>query len=437
MASIEDIAREVIAGKWGSGADRVTALTNAGYNASDVQSKVNSMMYGNATSPTPVATPTTTPATTPTNNATKSTSTTGDIKTQIDNIAQQIASYSSNNTNKAQGYLNQLIKNSNNTYTPQYSDKIEGMLNDIGNLTSKQFKDKYGATKDSLAKEIANSKFEYDPESDATYQQYKDAYTRMGQQAMEDTLGTVSARTGGLASSYAGVASQSAYNNYMQQLADKIPELKQLAYQMYQGDLQNKQNAFNNYNALSDTEYSRWANDQNTKINGLLSQITGYNNLENTNYGMWNDAQNRKDSATTTALQTMLNLDEAGFNKLVSKLGALTNYDQYKNPTVKATGGSGGGNPTSNDPVADIVKQGINGFTSGVTSSLNGTPAPSETTSKSTDYTPYQVLNSKTDNGVQIEGLGNVTWSQLEQLVNMGKVKEEVSHGKVRYSVAQ
>jgi hypothetical protein len=39
--SINEIAHEVIAGKWGNGTDRVERLTKAGYNASTVQKEVN------------------------------------------------------------------------------------------------------------------------------------------------------------------------------------------------------------------------------------------------------------------------------------------------------------------------------------------------------------------------------------------------------------
>ena len=42
-------------------------------------------------------------------------------------------------------------------------------------------------------------------------------------------LGQVAARTGGLASSYAGSAAQQTYDGYMSALADKVPELRQLA----------------------------------------------------------------------------------------------------------------------------------------------------------------------------------------------------------------
>ena len=89
---------------------------------------------------------------------------------------------------------------------------------------------RYQSQIDDLTKQILNREaFSYDPEKDPTYQQYKESYTRSGERAMQDTLGQVSARTGGLASSYAGSAAQQTYDNYMGALADKIPELKQLA----------------------------------------------------------------------------------------------------------------------------------------------------------------------------------------------------------------
>lgn len=42
--SIDDVANEVIAGQWGNGEDRKTALANAGYDYSEVQNRVNEKM---------------------------------------------------------------------------------------------------------------------------------------------------------------------------------------------------------------------------------------------------------------------------------------------------------------------------------------------------------------------------------------------------------
>lgn len=47
LKTIDEIAREVIAGKWGSGEERKRRLTEAGYNYSEVQAKVNQILKKN------------------------------------------------------------------------------------------------------------------------------------------------------------------------------------------------------------------------------------------------------------------------------------------------------------------------------------------------------------------------------------------------------
>lgn len=50
--SIDELAREVIDGKWGTGADRKKRLTDAGYNYSEVQARVNQILKGDNNKPT-------------------------------------------------------------------------------------------------------------------------------------------------------------------------------------------------------------------------------------------------------------------------------------------------------------------------------------------------------------------------------------------------
>ena len=101
--------------------------------------------------------------------------------------------------------------------------------------------------------------FSYDPTTDPMYQQYAETYARQGRQAMEDTLGQVAARTGGLASSYAGAAAQQQYQNYMAQLADRVPELRQLAYSMYVDD-------YNRQLGLADRAYQMYSGDRDSYL---------------------------------------------------------------------------------------------------------------------------------------------------------------------------
>lgn len=110
-----------------------------------------------------------------------------------------------------------------------------------------------------MANNLANYRaFEYDPSTDPAYLQYADSYTRGGQRAMTDVLGQLAARTGGMASSYAGSMAQQTYDQYMTDLANKVPELRQLAYSMYVDDYNRQVENYNRaYNQYADA-YGRW-----------------------------------------------------------------------------------------------------------------------------------------------------------------------------------
>lgn len=92
--------------------------------------------------------------------------------------------------------------------------------------------------------------FSYAPETDPTYQQYRDTYTRMGEKARDDTIGVLRSRGGGQVSSYAAIAAQQAEEAYMQELADKVPELRQLAYQMWLDEGDRARSDLRMYDAL-------------------------------------------------------------------------------------------------------------------------------------------------------------------------------------------
>lgn len=132
-------------------------------------------------------------------------------------------------------------------------------LGDFSSDNILPYEDKYSAqTGDLLGKIMNREPFSYDPANDPLYQQYADSYTRMGKQAMEDTLAQISARTGGLASSYAGTASQQTYDGYMAALADKVPELRQLAYQMYMDEGNTMRQDLNLLQQLEAIAYDRY-----------------------------------------------------------------------------------------------------------------------------------------------------------------------------------
>lgn len=105
---------------------------------------------------------------------------------------------------------------------------------------------------------LGAEKFTYDAESDPMYQQLAKTYQREGNRAMQDTLAQVAARTGGIASSYAGSAAADANNYYAEKLADRIPELRELAYSMYQNEQNAKRDNLSTLMGLEQMDYGRY-----------------------------------------------------------------------------------------------------------------------------------------------------------------------------------
>lgn len=200
---------------------------------------------------------------------------------------------------------------------------------------------RYQSQIDDLTKQILNREaFSYDPEKDPTYQQYKESYTRSGERAMQDTLGQVSARTGGLASSYAGSAAQQTYDNYMGALADKIPELKQLAYSMYQDEGNTQRANLEMLVALEQGDYAKYADllaqyntDRSFDYGVHRDNISDerYNNEWNYSVGRDQIADKRYEDETAYNRETYK--DETEYNRALAKaqtLAAGGDFSGYK-----------------------------------------------------------------------------------------------------------
>ena len=105
--------------------------------------------------------------------------------------------------------------------------------------------------------------FSYDAVSDPLYQQYRKQYTREADRSAEDVLGKTAVMTGGMPSTAAVAASQQASDYQMSQMTDKIPELQQLAYSMYQDKLSGDRADLNTLIGIEDNNYNRWLADRN------------------------------------------------------------------------------------------------------------------------------------------------------------------------------
>lgn len=109
--------------------------------------------------------------------------------------------------------------------------------------------------KDTMNRINNREKFNYDLNGDLLYQQYKNQYMKQGKLAMADTVGQVEANTGGYGNSYAVTAGNQAYQGYLNQLNDKVPELYQLAYDRYRQEGQDLYNMYNMYGDAYNREY--------------------------------------------------------------------------------------------------------------------------------------------------------------------------------------
>ena len=146
-----------------------------------------------------------------------------------------------------------------------------------------EYVNRYQTQIDDLMDEILNRpEFSYDPETDPRYAAFRKEYQREGQRATADTMGQYAAMTGGMPSTAATVAAQQAGDYYSAQMADRIPELYQLAYSMYQDEGDNMRLNMDMLTALEQGDYNKYLN--------LLSQ---YNTDRNFAYGVYSDDWNR------------------------------------------------------------------------------------------------------------------------------------------------
>ena len=132
---------------------------------------------------------------------------------------------------------------------------------------------------ETVRKLLNRESFSYDLNADALYRQYKDSYLRQGKQAMEDTVGKVSALTGGYGNSYAQTAGQQAYNGYLQQLGDRIPQLHAQALDRYNAEgtrLQNQAGILMQQEGMDYDRYRDSVADEDAAFNRLLTLMTEF-----------------------------------------------------------------------------------------------------------------------------------------------------------------
>lgn len=128
--------------------------------------------------------------------------------------------------------------------------------------TPTQFSSKYYDQMNAILNDLALDKFKFDLNGEELYQQYKDQYLRNGRLAMMDTMGQAAGLTGGYGSTYSQNAGQQAYQGYVNDLNNVVPDVYNAAYTRWRDSISDK---LNQYKLLADadkTDYDRWADEE-------------------------------------------------------------------------------------------------------------------------------------------------------------------------------
>lgn len=187
------------------------------------------------------------------------------------------------NLNSQADYWNKQQLQNFNFRDFDYSDRTKGLQTRVANLGDYNFSKQQDW--DKVLSDLKNMKdFSYDVNGDALYQQYKDQYTTQGKLAMQDTMGQAAAMTGGYGNSYAQSVGQQAYQGYLSQLNNVIPELYQLALSKYNSDRDDLYRRSDLYQSLHDSEYAKYADNRDYLTDSMYQSEASDLNLYNTQY---------------------------------------------------------------------------------------------------------------------------------------------------------
>lgn len=181
-------------------------------------------------------------------------------------------------------------------------DILQGLVNN-GFNTSDAGRPSFDYTYDSemraLIDQILNSNLA-DWKKGDQYSALRDQYVANGEMGMNDLLGQVSSRTGGLASSYAASVANQEYNDWMS-------KLEQAAREMYQQDRNDKLNSLGMLSDAYDREYgeygdklNQWNTDRNFAYQQAQDALANQWKQKEWDYNMsqdeWNKAAQQADN---------------------------------------------------------------------------------------------------------------------------------------------
>ena len=176
------------------------------------------------------------------------------------------------------------------------------------------YSSRYDASMQQMLNSITNrEEFSYDATTDPLAGQYRKTYAREGERATQNALGAAAAATGGIPSSYAATAAAQAGNYYAAQMADKIPELYEMAYNRYLNEFNMDLSSFNALQSAEQLEYDKY-----------LAQLGQWNTDREFQYNQMLDELNARDQAAATEFEKALYAAQYGDYSYLNNLGINT-----------------------------------------------------------------------------------------------------------------
>ena len=223
----------------------------------------------------------------------------GSYQSQVSNKKQTTYNYKGQYTQRqspllsqgVSGYTQNRLNGLEGGYTPGSAvQQAQAYLNQVQSRRPGSYESQWDGELTELYNRIANRKpFSYDIGTDPVYQQYREQYQRQGRLAMQDTMGQAAALTGGYGSTYGEQVGQQAYNAYLQNLNDIVPDLYNAAYNRYRDE---GTDLYNQYGLLSDREnqaYSRYRDTVNDYYSDLSDARSAYDSAYSRDYNQWSD----------------------------------------------------------------------------------------------------------------------------------------------------
>ena len=223
----------------------------------------------------------------------------GSYQSQVSNKKQTTYNYKGQYTQRqspllsqgVSGYTQNRVNGLEGGYTPGSAvQQAQAYLNQVQSNRPGEYRSQWDGELTELYNRIANRKpFSYDIGTDPVYQQYREQYQRQGRLAMQDTMGQAAALTGGYGSTYGEQVGQQAYNAYLQNLNDIVPDLYNAAYNRYRDE---GTDLYNQYGLLSDREnqaYSRYRDTVNDYYSDLSDARSAYDSAYSRDYNQWSD----------------------------------------------------------------------------------------------------------------------------------------------------